>query len=717
VSCPRCGFENPPGFKFCGECAVPLAPPESAAPVPDPRSYTPKHLADRILSTRSALEGERKQVTVLFADVSGSVALQEGIDPEEWHGVMDRFFQILADAVHRFEGTINQYTGDGIMPRFGAPIAHEDHAQRACYTALQLSDEVRRYADELRRERGLSFSARMGINSGEVVVGKIGDDLRMDYTAQGQTVNVASRVEEVAAPDRAYLGENTAKLVEGYFELRSLGAFDLKGVREPVPVYELQGIGKLRTRLDVSRARGFSRFVGRAEEMRALEAALARAEKGNPQIIGIVGDAGVGKSRLCFEFLERCRARGTMAQETHGVSHGKAIPFLPILKLFRSFFGITERDSDATAREKIAGRLLLLDETFRETLPVLFDFLGVASPDDPAPRMDPEARQRQLFAVVRGVIQARAGLETTVALLEDLHWFDGGSEAFLEPLLDAPPGARRLIVVNFRPEYHADWMQKSVYQQLPLQPLGPEAITDLLNELLGNHPSVAGLGELIRDRTRGNPFFIEEVVKSLAESGSLEGSAGSYRLVKPVADVAVPASVQGILASRIDHLPERDKQVLQTAAVIGRKFPESILTKVMELPDTDLAASLASLQSGEFIYQETLYPEAEYAFKHPLTEEVAYGSQLGERRRRIHGEVARAIQGTQPEKLDEQAPLLAYHWERAEELLEAAQWHRRAAEWAGVSDLNEAIRHWQSVRALVGRLSFGGGDRGGFCGG
>ena len=698
LRCASCGVELPSAAKFCHECGTPTS---QAAPERDLRVYTPKHLADKILTQKSAIEGERKQVTVLFADVKGSMDLQEGIDPEEWHRIMDRFFQILTDGVHRFEGTVNQYTGDGIMALFGAPIAHEDHAQRACYTALHLSEELRSYGNELRRSKGFNFSIRMGINSGEVVVGKIGDDLRMDYTAQGHTVGLAARMEQLAEPGKVYLTEHSASLVSGYFDLEDLGPFELQGSRAPVRVWELRGIGQLRTRLDVSRTRGFSRFVGRADEMATLESALERAMGSGGQVLGVVGEAGVGKSRICAEFLERCRAKGVTIYETHGVAHGKAIPFLPMLQLFRAFFGIRDQDGDATAREKIAGRLLLLDERFREGLPLMFDFLGVPDPERPAPPMEAEARQRQLLELARGVIEARGQRETTVALLEDLHWFDPGSEAFLEQLVEALASTRALMLLNFRPEYQAAWMRKSYYQRLPLLPLGPEAIAELIQHLLGSDPSIAGVAELVRERSGGNPFFIEEVVQSLAESGSLEGTKGAYRLVRPVEQVAVPPTVQAILAGRIDRLPEREKQVLQTAAVIGKQFTEPILGRVIELPERELAAALSELQRAEFIYEEALYPTAEYAFKHALTREVAHGSQLQERRRGIHAAVAEAIEDAHPNTLDEKSPLLAHHWEEAGEALSAARWHRRAALWAGMSHGDESARHWLKVRALL----------------
>jgi len=702
--CTGCGTEFQPAAKFCDTCGQAAGAPPQHKETPDPRSYTPKHLAEKILTSRSALEGERKQVTVLFADVKGSVALSESVDPETLHKIMDRFFAILADGVHRFEGTVNQYTGDGIMALFGAPIAHEDHARRACYAALYLTDELRRYADELRVNQRLNFAVRMGLNSGEVVVGKIGDDLRMDYTAQGHTVGLAARMEQIAAPDRVNLTQHTASLVEGFFQLRDLGPLAVKGTQEPLRVYELQAVGKLRTRLDVSRARGFSKFVGRVNEIASLEAALERAIQGNGQVIGVVGEAGVGKSRLCYEFVQGCRARGLTVTEAHGVAHGKTIPFLGVLEYLRGYFGTTDQDTEQGAREKIAGKLLLLDPELGEALPLLFDFLGVADSERPVPRMDPEARQHHLFAAMKRITHAQGRREPTLAVIEDLQWIDAGSDAFLENFVEALAGTRHLLVVNFRPEYHASWMQRSYYQQLPLLPLGPEAITELLRDLLGTDPSLAGLADRIRERTGGNPFFIEEVVQSLIEGGSLEGSSGAYRLVKPVDEVTIPARVQSVLAARIDRLGEREKQLLQTASVIGRTFSEPILKGVAELPETDLAVSLSSLQRTEFIYEEALYPEAVYAFKHALTQEVAYRSQLTDRRTGIHAAVARIIAELYPDRLDEQAALIAHHWEEAGEALEAARWHGRAAQWAGMTHLAEALRHWRKVRELLERI-------------
>jgi class 3 adenylate cyclase len=672
----------------------------------DPRQYTPKHLVDKVLRMRGVLEGERKQVTVLFADVKGSMELAEQLDAEQWHTILDRFFQILTEGIHRFEGTVNQYTGDGVMALFGAPIAHEDHAQRACFAVLQLRDAISAYATAVKREHGVGFSTRMGMHSGEVVVGAIGDDLRMDYTAQGHTVGLAQRLEALASPDTCYLTATTAALVKGYVELEDLGQFQVKGAREPVHVHRLVGAGSAQTRFDLSRARGLTRFVGRDADMATLDAALAQAQAGNGQVVGVVAEAGTGKSRLCYEFVERCRAHGVTVLEGHAVAHGKNVPYLPMLEVFRAFYGIADQDDDYTVREKIAGRLLLSDESFREVLPVMFEFFGVPDPDRPAPSMSPEAKQSQLFAVLRRLVQedTRADARNLVVLIEDLHWFDSASEVFLEQWVEALAGSSSFLLVNFRPEYHAEWTQKSYYRQVPLTPLGTEAICELLADLLGADTSVQGVAEAIHARSGGNPFFTEEIVQALIESGQLEGSRGAYRLTTPVERLDVPASVQAVLGARIDRLPGNNKHVLQAAAVIGTEFTEPILSAAAELPVEELRTALAALRTGEFIYDRALYPVAEYAFKHPLTQEVALGSQLQDRRRRTHALVACAIEEILADKLDEHAALLAHHWEEANERLVAAQWHRRAAERVGHSDAFQAFPHLQRILALTDEL-------------
>ena len=678
IVCPGCGGALQPGAKFCDACGKPAAAHADVA-ARSPRTYTPKHLAERILTSRGALEGERKQVTVLFVDVQGSMELAAQVDAEEWHRIMDRFFTVLAEGVHRFEGTVNQFTGDGIMALFGAPLAHEDHARRACYAALHLAEALGRYAGELRRKGGLNFTVRMGLNSGEVVVGKIGDDLRMDYTAHGHTVGLAARMEQLAEAGRIYLSEHTARLVAGLFRLRDLGEFTVKGVPAALRIHELEGVGPLRTPLDVSRARGFSRFVGRDEEQAMLEAALGRALAGSGQVVGVVAEPGVGKSRLCHEFAERCRARGIPVHEAHAVAHGMMVPLVPVLEYLRGYFGIAGPDPPQVAREKIAGRLLLLDPELVDGLPLLFDLLGVPDPENPIPPGDAEEERRRLFSALRRVVHAQSHREPGVSLIEDLHWIDDASEAVVENWVEAVGGTRTLLVVNFRPGYHAGWMQRSYYQQLSLLPLGPEAMAEMLRELLGTHPSVADVARSIRERAAGNPFFVEEIVQALAETGTVVGAKGAYRLAGSTFALALPATVQAALAARIDRLAEREKEVLQTAAVIGKEFPEPVLRHVAALSEADLAAALRALVTAEFIHATALHPEAAYAFKHPLTQEVAYHSQLGDGRARLHAAVAAALQELRSDRLGESASLIAHHWEAAGMRFEAARWHRRAA--------------------------------------
>ena len=685
--CPACGEDNPVGQKFCNGCGTALA---GAVSEPEPLPAQP---AD--------LEGERKQVTVMFADVQGSMELAATVDPETWRAVMDGFYGLLCEEVHRFEGTVDKFTGDGAMAVFGAPVALEDHAARASYAALHIRDRLRDYAGNIRREHGLAFSVRMGLNSGEVVAAAVGSDENVDFTAIGNTVGLAARMESIAEPGRPCLSASTAALVEGYFELEDLGEVKVKGASAPVHTYALVDVGTMRTRLDASRARGLSRFVGRGEELKALGAALERADRAG-QVVGVVGEPGLGKSRLCAEFVEECRSRGVEVTEGRGVAHGRRIPLLPVIEMMRAYFGVAEQDDARSAREKIAGRLLLLDDSFRDALPVVFDFLGVPDPANPPPaQMSPEARQRVLFGVVRHLVEARAGEGPGVVLVEDLHWLDPSSEAFLENLVEALPGSRTLLVVNFRPEYRAAWTQRSYYQQLPLVPLDARAIGEMTHDLLGDDPSLDGLDELLAERTGGNPFFVEEVIQGMIESGALAGGRGAYRLTRSLDELTIPPTVHALLAARIDRLPEREKSVLQSAAVIGREFTEPVLQAVTELGDAELHATLAALRDAEMVFEKTLYPEAEYAFKHALTEEVAYGALLAERRARLHSRVAEAIEAIYPERLDELAALLANHWEQGGKRLQAGQWNARAAAWAGTHHPVDALRHWRRVRDLL----------------
>ena len=653
-------------------------------------------------------DGERKLVTVLFADVEGSMDLAEQQDPEQWRAIMQRFFSILSDGVHRFEGTVDKFTGDGIMAVFGAPIAHEDHARRACYAALRMLDDIASYAAELRRTEGLNFSTRIGINSGEVVAGAIGDGGDGGYTAIGHTVGLAQRMEALAEPGKAYLTEAAARQAQGYLELDDLGQFEIKGASRPVRVFELLGVGAARSRLDLSRERGFSRFVGRTEEMDVLEGALDRAKEGEGAAVGIVAEPGIGKSRLCNEFTERCRAGGIEVFEAQAQSHGRGIPFMPVLQMLRAYFSIADADADRIVREKIAGRALLLDPELADDLPLLFDFLGVPDPDRPLPQLSAEARQRALRGVVCKLVHAPNRRERTVIVVEDLHWIDEGSEVLLGELLDAVEGTQTLVVVNFRPEYEPAWSGPPDYHEIALQPLGLADTRELIHDLAGEDPSLDGLAEHLHERTAGNPFFVEEIVRELVEAGHLAGERGAYRLVRPIEEIGVPASVQVVLAARIDRLEPDAKQLVQAASVAGKEVTEPTLVRVSGLAEGGRCeAALREAIAAGFLYEAELYPERLLAFRHPLTREVAYGSQLAERRRATHAATARATIELNPDRQDELAALIADHMEEGGETLEAARWSARAAYWAGHSQPREAMRLWRRTTTLAAELDEG----------
>ncbi len=726
MNCPNCQHENPDDASFCGECGAGLAkeitcascgrssPGEQkfchgcgarlgeAATLPErePRAYTPKHLADKILQSKSALEGERKQVTVLFADVQGSTALAEQVDPEDWHTILNRFFAILTEGVHRFEGTVNQYTGDGIMALFGAPIAHEDHAQRACYGALHLRDNLRRYADEVRLTHGLTFSTRIGLNSGEVVVGSIGDDLRMDYTAQGSVVHLAQRMEQLAESGRIYLTQHTANRVPGYFALRDLGATPVKGARVPIGVYELETTGEHQSRFDVSRARGLTKFVGREREMAQLDAAFERARAGKLQLVGVVAEAGTGKSRLLHEFAEHCRSRTTRVYIGNCRSHGRTTPLAFQLSGMRSYLGVLEQDSAETARAKISARMS--EWGLDADLPFLFEFLGIALPGAPDLGLNAESRQRAFLELVSHINERNFdGDEVEVGLMEDMHWIDPASEAIYLGTTRLDMNLPVINVLTFRPEYRPPQAGWPNYEELRLRPLTEESTAELLTSLLGPNASGCGLETLVGARAAGNPFFVEEIVQSLAESGCLEGTRGAYRVTREVDAIDVPDSVHAVLSARIDRLAERAKSVLQVASVIGLEFPSPLVEAAAGIDPSELDAVLHELALAEFVFQTSAYPEIEYAFKHPLTQQVAYETQLRDRRRRTHGDVARLLEHRYADRLGEKAALIARHWEQGGDGSIAARWQARASEWVGRSDIVQSVQHMQRVLELT----------------
>src|SRR5215831_16304214 len=670
VRCPACGFEPAPSAKFCPECGQRLTPPAPAAARPvafaPSRAYTPPHLAEKIRMSKSVLEGERKQVTVLFADLKGSMELLADRDPEEARQILDPVLERLMAAVHRYEGTVNQVMGDGIMALFGAPVAHEDHAVRACYAALAMQEAMRRYAEEVRRTHGLAVQIRVGLNSGEVVVRTIANDLHMDYSAVGVTTHLAARMEQLATPGSILLTAATLRLVEGLVQITPLGPVPVKGLTEPVEVFELVGASPLRRRLQVAAARGLTRFVGRQTELAALQQALERAGVGHGQVVALVGEAGVGKSRLVYECVRAHRTQGWRVLESASVSYSKATPYFPVLELLRHYGHVEEHDDPRTIRAKLTGQVLTLDEALQETIPPLLALLDALPADSPFLTLDPPQRRRRTLEALKRVLVRESQAQPLLLVFEDLHWIDTETQALLDTLVESLPTAHMLLLVNYRPEYQHGWGSKSYYTQVRLDPLPRESAEELLQVLLGDDARLAPLRRLLIERTGGNPFFLEESVRTLVETQILAGARGAYRLTQDIQTMQVPGTVQAVLAARIDRVPPEDKRLLQTAAVIGTEVPWPLLQAIADVPEEGLQRGLAHVQAAEFLYETSLFPERVYTFKHALTHEVAYGGLLRERQRLLHGRIVAAIEQREADRLADQVERLAHHALRGE---------------------------------------------------
>jgi class 3 adenylate cyclase/pimeloyl-ACP methyl ester carboxylesterase len=686
--CAQCGTELASNDQFCMECGTSVAPPAGAQPLPadrasrftSPQTYTPQHLAERILTSRAALEGERKHVTVLFADLKGSLQLLADRDPEEARALLDPVLERMMEAVHRYEGTVNQVMGDGIMALFGAPIAHEDHAVRACYAALQMQGLVAAYGAEVRRAKGVPIQIRVGLNSGEVVVRSISSDLRVDYSAVGQTTHLAARMEQLATPGATLLSPATLQLVEGYVRVKPLGPMAIQGLPQPLEVYELAGATPTRSRLHTAVARGLTRFVGRAAEMDTLHRALEQAGAGHGQLVAIVGEPGVGKSRLVYELVHSHRSHGWLVLESSSVSYGKATPYLPVTDLLRGYFLIEDRDSRQAVREKVTGKILTLDEHLKDTIAPLVFLLDALPEDDPFHSLEPPQRRGRTVEALKQVLLRESQRQPVLMIFEDLHWIDAESESVLDAVVESLPASRALCLVNYRPEYQDRWGAKTYYVRLRLDALPPEDADQLLDALVGVEPALGALRAVLKERTEGNPFFLEECVRALAETGVLSGPPGAYRLDGPLSAFQIPATVQPLLAARIDRLPVEGKRLLQSAAVVGMEIPFALLRGAVDLPEDELYRALGHLVRTEFLYESRLFPEPAFTFKHALTRQVAYGTLLQERRRLLHRRVGELIEHGHADRLAPVAETLAGHFEHAEVWPKATTYYLMAAE-------------------------------------
>src|SRR5713101_3526823 len=699
------GDEGGDVLVWIGNAAMLPSPASVPMPAPIPLGYTPAHLSEKILTARSALEGERKQVTVLFADIKGSTELIAGLDPEEARTLLDPALRLMMHAVHRYEGTLNQVLGDGIMALFGAPLAHEDHAVRACYAALAMQEAMRRYTEEVRHTHGVEMQIRVGLNSGEVVVRAIGDDLHMDYSAVGQTTHLAARMEQLAPPGSIRLTAETLRLAEGFVQVIALGLVPVKGLAEPVAVWELIGVTALRRRLQAAVARGLSPFVGRQPEVEALQQALAHAGAGQGQIVALIGEPGVGKSRLVYEFIHSHHTQGWLRLESSSVSYGKATAYLPACDLLKAYCRIEDRDTLRTVQAKVTGHILTLDNALQDTVPAVLALFEALPAESPFLSLDPLQRRRRTLEALKRVLLRESQVQPLLLVFEDLHWIDSETQAVLNMLVESLPTALVLLLVNYRPEYQHGWGSKTYYTQLRLDPL-PEASADvLLQALLGDDAGLVPLTHLLRARTQGNPFFLEESVRTLVETEVLAGDRGAYRLAKPLDTLQVPATVQALLAARLDRLPSEDKHLLQIAAVIGTEVPWPLLQAIADMSDEALYHSLGCLQAAEFLYETSLFPERAYTFKHALTHEVASGSLLHERRRVLHTRIVEALAALAGDRLDDQVERLAQHALRGEVWDKALVYGRQAGDKAQTrSAYREAVVCYEQALVAFGHL-------------
>jgi class 3 adenylate cyclase/tetratricopeptide (TPR) repeat protein len=691
------------GLVWTGKAvATPSVPSPTVSPQErEPRAYTPSHLAEKILHSRAALEGERKQVTVLFADLKGSMELLADRDPEEARQLLDPVLTLMMDAVHRYEGTVNQVMGDGIMALFGAPIAHEDHAVRACYAALAMQASVQQYAAEVQRTTVVPIQMRVGLNSGEVVVRSIDSDLHMDYTAVGQTTHLAARMEQMAMPGSILITTDVLRLAEGYVQVKALGAVPVKGLHAPLEVYEVVATGVVRSRLQAAAVRGLAPFVGRDREFTQLHQALEWAGSGHGQLVALVGEPGVGKSRLVEECLHAARTQGWLVLEGRAMSYGQATPYLPVIDLLKDYCGIDASDDPPRRREKVLGSVVGLDEA----LPPLLALLDVPVDEADWRRLDPPQRRQRTLDALKRLLLLASQRQPLLVIVEDLHWIDAETQAFLDSLVESLPAARLLLLVNYRPEYQHGWGGKTYYTQVRLDPLPPERADELLQALLGDDTQLHPLKRLLIERTAGNPFFLEESVRALGETHVLVGERGAYRLAQALPPIQVPATVQAVLAARIDRLPPEEKRLLQTAAVIGTEVPFPLLQVIAELPEEALHRGLAHLQAAEFLYETRLFPDHEYTFKHALTHEVAYGSLLQDRRRTLHGQIVATIERLYPDRLAEQLERLAHHAVRGEVWDKALAYCRQAGEKAMTrSAYREAVGYVEQALSALTHL-------------
>ncbi|MCP4630354.1 MAG: AAA family ATPase [bacterium] len=703
MKCPKCDTVTPAGGKFCMRCGYNLELGQEAEPIDftQPQTYTPKFLAEKILTNRSSIEGERKLVTVFFADVANFTSLAEKLDPEDAHHIMDGTFQILMDNIHRYEGTINQFTGDGVMALFGAPLAHEDHALRACHAALSVQSDLKEYRTKLKKTYNLDFLMRIGINSGPVVVGSIGDDLRMDYTAIGNTTNLASRMETLAEPGSILVSASAHRLTRDFFQFESIGSLSIKGLTEPQAAYRLIKTGDVGTRIAASVAKGLTPFVGRKNSMAALMDVYEKTRAGLGQVVGIVGEAGVGKSRLLLEFSNLLAEEEYTYLEGRCLHYGGSMSYLPVLDIIKSYFGIKDDDEEPEIKTKLKNKIEAMDENLSSGPAPFEELLSLKVDSDDFAKLDPQQKRERTFKAIRDLFVELSRDKPLIIAMEDMHWIDRTSEEFISYLIEQLAKYKIMLLLMYRQEYTHNWGDKSYYTQVNLTQLGTPSSIQLIQALLKGDEIAPEIKELILARASGNPLFIEEFTHTLLEDGIIKCEEHCYFLDGSASDINVPDTIQGLIAARIDRLEDNIKRTMQVASVIGRDFAYGILKSITGMHD-ELKSYLLNLQGLEFIYEKSLFPELEYIFKHALIQEVTYFSLLTARRKELHRKVGQAMEEQFGERINDYSNIVGEHFLRGEDWERAYDYLNRAGEAAIRLYANaEARTHFaNSLKAL-----------------
>ena len=715
ISCPGCSKINPPGSKFCNECGHNLTTPQEPVvkelsfeeKIDKIQRYLPKGLTEKILSQRDKIEGERKQVTVMFCDMEGFTSLSEELGPEDAYDIMDKVYELLIHKVHDYEGTVNEMTGDGIVALFGAPVALEDAPQRAVRSSLAIHREMAKFSDQLRQEKkgAPPVKMRIGIHTGPVVVGTVGNDLRVEFKAVGDTVNLASRMEGQALPGPTYITEDTFKLTEGLFRFEGLGQRVIKGKGEPVNIFRAIAPSTMRTRFDVSAERGLTPFAGRERELELLLDGFERSKAGRGHAFSIMSEAGVGKSRLLYEFRKAVASEDVTFLEGRCLSYSRGVAYHPVIDILKANFDINEGDGDFNIKEKVKRGLKMLGIDETSTFPYLLELLAVKNSGIDKIPMSPEERKNRIIEASKRIVLKGSEIRPLIMAFEDLHWIDKSSEDQLKHLLDSIPGARILLIFTYRPEFVHSWGAKSYHSQIMLNRLSNRESLMMVSNLLDTQELDRDLEEFILEKTEGIPFFIEELIKSLKDLKIIEKEDNRYRITKDVKEVAIPATIQDVIMARVDSLPQEMKGLLQTVSVVGRESSYELIKRLTDLAEQELLSHLSVLKDSELLYERGIYPQSTYVFKHALTQDVAYGSLLLKRRKEIHEEIGEVIEALYLDRLEEHHELLAYHYARSANADKALQYLDLANQKAAkLNAMEEAKAYFDEAMALLDAL-------------